>query len=86
MMDKSTALLERRGYRCTRCEGSLGLWDIVGIGPRDVILALVRGAKPSSEEMRKLWMFAIPLNVQKTLHIWEHQLSSDYQCWEVIVG
>jgi Holliday junction resolvase-like predicted endonuclease len=39
---RSMALLEAAGYRCTRSAGSLGEWDIIGIGPTDVVLCQVR--------------------------------------------
>jgi hypothetical protein len=32
------ALLEAAGYACTRVAASLGVFDIVGIGPSDVVL------------------------------------------------
>jgi Holliday junction resolvase len=35
---RSIALLEAAGYACTRAAASLGVFDIVGIGPSDVVL------------------------------------------------
>lgn len=35
---KSRRLLETAGYAVTRAAGSLGAWDLVGIGPTDVVL------------------------------------------------
>jgi len=31
-------LLEAEGYVCTRAGASLGVWDVIGIGSRDVVL------------------------------------------------
>ena len=64
-------LLETRGYRCTRSAASLGVWDIVGIGSRDVVLVQVKSnRKPRSEEMKTLWSFDVPPGVRKILHVW----------------
>lgn len=35
-------LLEAAGYGCTRSAASLGEWDIIGIGSRDVVLVQVK--------------------------------------------
>ena len=35
---RSIKILEAAGYECTRAAGSLGAWDIVGIGSTDVVL------------------------------------------------
>ena len=35
-------VLEAAGYRCTRSAASLGEWDIVAIGSRDVALIQVK--------------------------------------------
>jgi Holliday junction resolvase-like predicted endonuclease len=39
---RSMALLEAAGYRCTRSAGSLGEWDIIGIGRAHVVLCQVK--------------------------------------------
>ena len=39
---RSMAVLERAGYRCTRSAASLGEWDLIGIGSRDVVLIQVK--------------------------------------------
>jgi Holliday junction resolvase len=39
---RSIALLESCGYRCTRSAASLGGWDIIGIGSKDVVLVQVK--------------------------------------------
>jgi hypothetical protein len=39
---RSMALLEAAGYRCTRSAGSLGEWDIIGIGRAHVVLRQVK--------------------------------------------
>ncbi len=39
---RSRRLLEAAGYAVTRAAGSLGAWDLVGIGPIDVVLLQVK--------------------------------------------
>lgn len=39
---RSIVLLEHAGYRCSRSAASLGVWDIIGIGPVDVVLVQVK--------------------------------------------
>ncbi len=36
------ALLEAAGYLCTRAAASLGAWDVIGIGPTDIVLLQVK--------------------------------------------
>jgi hypothetical protein len=33
---RSIGMLEAAGYQCTRAAGSLGAWDIIGIGSTDL--------------------------------------------------
>jgi len=68
---RSMALLEARGYRCTRSAASLGAWDIVGIGIDHVVLVQVKtGRMPSRAEYARLVAFRVPDNCVKMLHIW----------------
>jgi hypothetical protein len=34
---RSRRLLESAGYSVTRAAGSLGAWDLIGVGPTDVV-------------------------------------------------
>ena len=38
---RTMALLEAAGYSCTRSGGSLGAFDVVGIGSADIVRELV---------------------------------------------
>ena len=65
------ALLASAGYSCTRAAGSLGLFDVVGIGSTDVVLVQVKTRDwPGSVEMEQLKLFACPLNCRKLVHRW----------------
>ena len=39
---RAMRLLEAAGYSCTKAGGSLGLFDVIAIGPRDVRLVQVK--------------------------------------------
>jgi hypothetical protein len=68
---RSMALLEAAGYRCTRSAGSLGEWDIIGIGPTDVVLCQVKTRDwPSAAEWEALKLFPAPPNCRKLVHRW----------------
>ena len=68
---RSIEILESAGYHCTRAAGSLGAWDIIGIGTTDVVLVQVksnRNAAPAERETLK--DFPAPPNARKLIHIW----------------
>jgi len=76
---RSIALLEAAGYRCTRSAGSLGEWDIIGIGSTDVVLCQVKTRDwPGAAEMEALKLFPAPANCRKLVHRWrDHQRLPD---------
>lgn len=58
---RSIAWLSKQGYRCTKSGGSLGEWDIIGIGPNDVVLVQVKtNCWPSPAERKRLGDFYVP--------------------------
>ncbi|MBX3198261.1 MAG: hypothetical protein KF894_08960 [Labilithrix sp.] len=64
-------LLEASGYAVTRAAASLGAWDIIAIGPVDVVLVQVKtNAWPGSVEMEALALFKAPPNARKLVHRW----------------
>lgn len=68
---RSIALLEASGYRCTRAAGSLGAWDIIGIGSTDIVLCQVKTRDwPGQVEMETLRAFPAPHNARKIIHRW----------------
>lgn len=71
---RSIALLEADGYQCTRAAGSLGAWDIVGIGSVDIVLVQVKtGRWPGTVEMETMKLFPVPANCRKLVHRWEER-------------
>lgn len=68
---RTIKLLEAAGYACTRAAASLGVWDIIAIGPVDVVLVQVKtNAWPGSAEMETLTLFRAPPNCRKLVHRW----------------
>lgn len=68
---RSIAILEKSLYRCTRSAGSLGAWDIVGVGPTDFVLVQVKtGRMPGTIERAELEDFECPPNCKKLIHVW----------------
>jgi Holliday junction resolvase len=68
---RSIALLESAGYRCTRSGASLGAWDVIGIGPTDVILCQVKtGQWPGPGELETLRDFPAASQCKKLVHRW----------------
>jgi hypothetical protein len=68
---RSIVLLERAGYRCSRSAASLGAWDIIAVGPVDVVLVQVKTRDwPGTSEMENLRTFPAPANCRKVVHRW----------------
>lgn len=68
---RSIKLLEAVGYQCSRAAGSLGVWDIIGIGSVDVVLVQVKTRDwPGAVEMENIESFIAPPNARKLVHRW----------------
>lgn len=68
---RTMRLLEAAGYSCCRAAASLGAWDVIGIGPTDIVLVQVKSNKwPGSVEMEQLTLFKAPSNARKLVHRW----------------
>ena len=64
--------MEAVGYRCTRSAASLGEWDIIGIGSKDMVLVQVKTRDwPGAAEMEALTLFSVPPNCRKLIHRWK---------------
>ena len=73
---RSMRLLEASGYVCTKAGGSLGVWDIIAIGPTDLVLVQVKSnAWPGSVEMEAITLFKAPPNARKLVHRWRDRQS-----------
>jgi Holliday junction resolvase len=64
-------LLEASGYACTRAAASLGVFDIIGVGPTDVVLVQVKTRDyPGAVEMETIRNFVCPPFCKKVIHRW----------------
>ena len=68
---RSKALLETAGYAVCRAAASLGVWDLIGIGPTGFVLVQCKSNRPPSPAEREtLRMFAGPQNCMRLIHVW----------------
>ena len=68
---RSKRLLETAGYRVTRAAGSLGLWDLVGLGPQGAVVCEVKTRGwPGTLEMRQLIEDCAGGYVARGVHRW----------------
>ena len=60
-------LLEAQGYACTRAGGSLGVFDVIGIGAADVRCVQVKsgGAELRARERAAIRALPVPANVSR---------------------
>lgn len=66
---RSMLLLESAGYACTRAAASLGVFDIVGVSPTDVVLVQCKTRDwPGSVEMEAIRNFQCPPLCKKIIH------------------
>ena len=64
-------LLEAEGFLCTRSGASLGVFDIIGISARSVVLVQVKSGRwPSTAEMQAIREVPAPRTARKLVHRW----------------
>ena len=69
---KAMRWYESKGYRCTKSGGSLGCWDIIGIGAADVLLIQVKANRwCAGKELANIIAFSVPPNCQKIVLRWD---------------
>ena len=72
---RSIALLESAGYACTRAAASLGVFDIVGISPTDVVLVQCKTRDwPCAVEMETIRNFQCPPLCKKIIHRYRNRI------------
>jgi Holliday junction resolvase len=66
---RAMRILEAAGYAVCRSGGSLGLFDVIAIGPKDVRCIQVKsgGTYCSAVEREQLQLLAVPANVSKEI-------------------
>ncbi len=74
---RSRALLEREGYSVVRAAASKGAFDLVAIGPTDIVLCQVKSnGWPGREEMEAIAAFKAPSICRKVVHRWRDRQAS----------
>jgi len=69
------AVLEAAGYQCSRAAASLGVFDVIGIGSRDLVLVQVKTRDwPGLLEMEQIKLFPCPPNCRKLIHRWRDRV------------
>lgn len=72
---RSIALLEVAGYQCTKAGASLGVFDVIAIGSRDIVLLQVKSNEwPRAMEMEAIRGFVAPPNARKLVHRWRDRI------------
>jgi Holliday junction resolvase len=68
---RSMVLLELMGYCTVRSTASLGPFDVIGIGSRDLVLLQVKSNSwPSALELEDMRSFIASPNARKIVHCW----------------
>jgi Holliday junction resolvase len=64
---RAMRILEAAGYVCTRAGASLGLFDVIAVGPHDVRLIQVKAGTKylSAIEREQIGLLAVPANVTR---------------------
>ncbi len=64
---RTMRLLEAAGYVCTRASASLGLFDVIAVGPADVRLVQVKAGSKylSRDERAQILALSVPANVSR---------------------
>ena len=64
---RAIRVLEAAGYVCTRASASLGLFDVIAIGPADVRLVQVKAGHTylSAVEREQIAALVVPANVSR---------------------
>jgi Holliday junction resolvase len=64
-------LLREQEYAVMKAGASLGIFDLIGIGKTDFVLAQVKSNRwPESKEMEAIRAFECPANCRKVVYRW----------------
>jgi Holliday junction resolvase len=70
-------LLHAQGYACTKSGGSLGVFDVIAVGPADILLIQCKSNRwPSSAEMIAIASFAAPSSCRRIVHRWRDRATA----------
>ena len=63
-------VLEAAGYCCTKAGGSLGLFDVIGIGPADVRCIQVKAGSERLSSLERERLRAVPVAANVSKEFW----------------
>jgi predicted RNA binding protein YcfA (HicA-like mRNA interferase family) len=70
---RTIKLLEAAGFECIRSAGSRGVFDVVGISSRAIVLVQVKSNNPPSPAtLETIREFPAPDNAHKLVHVWNN--------------
>lgn len=71
---RSMRVLEAVGYICIRSAGSHSPFDVIALGPSDVLLVQCKTNEwPGTIEMESLRLLPVPANTRKLIHRWDER-------------
>lgn len=72
---RSRDLFKAQGYEVMKAGASLGVFDLIAVGPSDIILAQVKtNSWPSKQEMTRIEELPCPPNCKKIVHRWRDRV------------
>jgi Holliday junction resolvase len=67
---RAIGLLEAAGYQCTKAGGSLGVFDIIAIGPHDVKGVQVKAGTARCRPLERAQLQRLPVPATVSKEIW----------------
>lgn len=68
---KSMKFLSSQGYSCTRAAASLGVFDVIAISQKEIVLVQVKTNRwANQKEVKAMRDFPAPKNAKKLIHCW----------------
>ena len=67
---KAMRLLEAAGYSCVRAGGSLGMFDVIAIGPQDVRCLQVKSGKEYCSHLERELLTECPMPANCSREVW----------------
>jgi hypothetical protein len=69
-------MLQVAGYSVCKAGASLGVWDLIGVGLEDIVLAQVKSNQwPGVEEMERMRNFVAPSNCRRLVYRWRDRVA-----------
>lgn len=69
---RTVRLLEEQGFICTKAGGSLGLFDVVAVGPESVRLVQVKSGEARLSRQERIAILAVRVPGNVTREYWRY--------------